>query len=80
MRRDVPSGLTALLMSRPGDCFAISMPYGEEGHRSVYFSLFGVDLKAGHEATARVRLVIGKGISDERALDIYKTYLKEHRP
>ena len=36
LRRDAASGLTAVLMSRPDDCFAVSMPYGEEGHRSVY--------------------------------------------
>ncbi len=49
LRRDAGSGLTAVLMSRPDDCFAVSMPYGAEGHRSVYLSLFGGDLKAGQK-------------------------------
>ncbi len=77
LRRDAKSGLTAVLMSRPGDCFAISMPYGDEGHRSVYLSLFGRDLKAGQEASAGARLVIGKGISDDRAMELYRAYLKK---
>ena len=76
LRRDAKSGLTAVLMSRPNDCFAVSMPYGEEGHRSVYFSLFGGDLKAGQKASAGARLVIGKDITDDRAMELYRAYLK----
>jgi len=75
MRRDVKSGLTGILMSRPRDCFAVSMPYGEEGHRSVYLSLFGMDLVAGRAASAGVRLVVDKGITDDRAVDLYRDYL-----
>ena len=52
LRRDAASGLTAVLMSRPGDCFAVSMPYGEDQHRSLYFSLFGGDLKAKQAVSA----------------------------
>jgi hypothetical protein len=76
LRRDAKSGLTAVLMSRPNDCFAISMPYGDEGHRSVYLSLFGRDLKTGQEASAGARLVVGKQISDDRAMEIYRAYLQ----
>jgi len=76
LRRDAASGLTAVLMSRPGDCFAVSMPFGEEGHRSVYLSLFGRDLKAGKDVSAGARLVIGKDISDERARELYRAYAK----
>lgn len=77
LRRDANSGLTAVLMSRPDDCFAVSMPYGEEGHRSVYLSLFGGDLKAGQEASAGARLVIGKDITEDRAMELYRAYLKK---
>jgi hypothetical protein len=77
MRRDAKSGLTALLMSRPADCFAVSMPYGDEGHRSVYLSLFGGDLKAGQEASAGARLVIGKDVGEDRAMDLYRAYLEK---
>ena len=76
LRRDANSGLTAVLMSRPSDCFAVSMPYGEEGHRSAYLSLFGGDLKAGQEASAGARLVIGKDITEDRAMELYRAYLK----
>ena len=75
LRRDAKSGLTAVLMSRPNDCFAVAMPYGEEGHRAVYLSLFGGDLKAGQETSASARLVIGKDVSEGRAMELYRAYL-----
>jgi sugar phosphate isomerase/epimerase len=74
MRRDAKTSLTAVLMARPEDCFAVSMPYGEEGHRSVYLSLFGRDLKAGEGACARARLVVGREITDAQALALYQTF------
>ncbi len=77
LRRDAKSGLVAILMSRPSDCFAVSMPYGEEGHRSVYLSLFGHDLKAGQAASAGARMVVGKDISEERAVELYRAHLKK---
>ena len=80
LRRDAASGLTALVMALPKDCFAVSMPYSEEGHRSLYLSLFGRDLKNGETATARARLVIARGITDEQAVKLYKAFLKEKQP
>jgi len=77
LRRDAGRGLTAAIMAPVGDCFAVSMPYGEEGHRSLYLSLFGRDLKAGETASARARMVIGKAISDQQAIELYEVYRKE---
>jgi len=77
VRRDAKSGLTALVMAPPDDCFAVSTPHAAEGHRSLYFSLLGRDLSAGQSATARARLVLGRGISDEQAVAIYQAYLRE---
>jgi hypothetical protein len=77
VRRDAKTGLAAVLMARPEDCFAISTPYGEEGHRSLYLALFGRDLKAGEAATARARLVIGRDVSDEQAIALYRAYTKK---
>ena len=77
LRRDAKRGLTAVIMAPAGDCFAVSMPYGEDGHRSVYLSLFGRDLKAGETASARARMVIGKAISDQQAIELYEAYRKE---
>ncbi len=77
MRRDPESGLVALLMSPPSDCFAISMPFGEEGHFSVYLSLFGGDVAAGQTVAARCRLVLGRGITDSRAVALYEEFAKK---
>jgi hypothetical protein len=79
VRRDAKTGLTALVMAPAEDCFAVATPYGDEGHRSLYLSLLGRDLKAGQTATVRSRLVIGRNISDEQAMVMYEAYLKETR-
>lgn len=77
VRRDAKTGLTALVMAPPEDCFAVATPYGEEGHRSLYLSLLGRDLKTGQTAQARSRLVVGRDISNEQAIAIYQGYLEE---
>ena len=69
-----------LVMAPPEECFAVLMPYGENGHRSLYLSLFGRDFKDGERATARSRLVIGSGVSDQQAIEWYQAYLKEIKP
>ena len=46
IRCDKASNLAAVLMVRQDECFTVAMPYETEGHRSLYFSLFGHDLKA----------------------------------
>ena len=74
LRRDASTGLTAVLMSRPDDCFAISTPHGEESHRAAYFSLFGRDIEAGKAVTASVRIVIGKDITDQQAIELYRNF------
>lgn len=76
LRRDEARGLTALVMAPPQDCFAVSMPYGEEAHRSLYLSMIGKDLKLAETAVARARLVIARGMSDEQAVQRYEDYLK----
>ena len=76
LRRDAKSGVTAVLMASPEDCFAISMPEEQDVHRSVYLSLFGRDLKKGEKASARARLVIGKDITNEKAVNLYKEYIR----
>lgn len=73
MRKDPGSGLTAIIMSLRNDCFATLMPYGEDGHRSLYLSLFGRDLKRGESMTAHARLVIGR-FSEPEILVLYHDY------
>lgn len=80
MRRNAKAGLTALVMAPPGDCFAVATPYGEEGHGSLYLSLFGRDIKAGETASAHSRLVIGREITDEQAIALYNAFVKELVP
>jgi hypothetical protein len=77
LRRDRESGLCALIMARPEQCFAVAMPYGDEAHRSVYLSLFGQDLRSGEPALARTRLVIRAGVSDDDALTMYQEFLRQ---
>ncbi len=77
IRRDPASGLAGILMAPPEDCFAVCTPFGEEGHRSVYLSLFGRDLKAGEPASARARLVLARGVTDGQAVDRYRAWVKE---
>jgi hypothetical protein len=76
LRRNEQTGLTAVIMTPPADCFAVSTPYSGEGHRSLYFSLFGCDLTNGQTAAARTRLIIGPSITDAQAVALYQDYLK----
>ncbi len=75
LRRDATHGLIAIVMSPPADCFAIAMPYDGESHYSLYPSLLGRDIRAGETATAHIRLIITKAISDEEIVALYKRYL-----
>jgi hypothetical protein len=83
IRRHEPTGVTAVLMTPPGDCFAVSTPYDRTppdrvaGHRSLYFSLFGQDLAKGETARARSRLVVRQGLEDAQAVEIYRSYLDD---
>jgi hypothetical protein len=72
VRKDPGSGLTAALMSRPQDCFAISSPHQGEGHRSMYLSLFGRDLAAGERVAAKVWLSLTIAPSDEQLVKTYE--------
>jgi len=77
IRRCRANDLQAVVMSPPQDCFAVLTPFEAEGHRSMYLSLFGKDLKAGQTARARARLVIGKNRGDEAIDQLYTTYLRQ---
>jgi len=83
MMRDAKSDITFVQMSRPQDCFAVEMPYyldppdGVAGHHSIYMSLFGGDLKTGQTAKAVVRMVVDRGITDEKALELYNAFVAQ---
>lgn len=76
IRRDAERKLAAVLMTRAEDAFAIACPQDEEGHRSLYFSLFGRDLKNGESVEAKSRLMICGEITDEKAVELYAEFGK----
>ena len=78
-RRDPGSGLTAVLMSPAEDCFAVSSPQQADGHRSIYFSLFGRSLKARETARARLRLIVSASLSDPEVTKLHADYLQTLR-
>ncbi|MBN1346308.1 MAG: hypothetical protein JXQ73_26710 [Phycisphaerae bacterium] len=86
MMVDEKTGVTFVQMARPEECFAMEMPYnltppdGVAGHHSMYFSLFGGDVKAGQSAKARFRMVVGRGIDPRRAVELYEAFVKETQP
>lgn len=71
VRRDSARRRAALLMTRPEECFAVAAPYDTEVHRSVYFSLFGRDLRSGGSAATQARLWYGESLS---AADVHRRY------
>jgi hypothetical protein len=76
MRRCPANNLQALIMSPPSDSFAVLTPFEMEGHRSLYLSLMGKDLKPGEIARARARLVIQRDLDHEAINRLYSTYLR----
>ena len=79
VRRCPASDLHALIMAPAQDCFAVLTPVETEGHRSMYLSLFGQDLKAGQTARARARLVIETDLARETLDGLYSAYLRQRR-
>ena len=76
LRRAAKPGLACVVMARPQDCFAVATPFAGEGHRSLYLSLFGRDLRTGASLTARTRLVIASSPSAEDAVRLYREFIK----
>lgn len=78
VRRDPERGLAAVLMTQPENCFAVATPYDGEGHRSVYFSLFGRDLRPDESAATRARLRLGRELTNGQALELYQQFLRQN--
>jgi hypothetical protein len=79
LRKEKDSGVTAVLLAPPEDCFAFATPHQEEPHYSLYLSLFGRDLKAGETARARSRLRVEVAPTEKQVLDWYSEYVAEVR-
>jgi len=65
VRADPISQLTAVLLGQSATCFAVAAPHQAEGHRSIYFSLFGRDVAKGEAVTGKVRIWVGMNLTDE---------------
>ena len=77
IRRNPVTGLTAVIMSPAGEAFAVCTPQQMEGHRSMYMSLFGHDLKPGETDIAHSRLVVGEKLTEAQAYAAYTTALNQ---
>ncbi len=77
LRRNSKTGVCAIIMAPPEDCFAVMTPYAGEGHRSLYLSLFGCDIKTGETARARARLIVRNALTEEDVAKLYQSYQKE---
>jgi len=75
IRRARRLGLVAVLMGRPGDCFAVAMPHHDEPHYSLYLSLFGRTIRAGERARARACLAILRDSEMDRIEAMYGEWL-----
>ncbi|MBI2950544.1 hypothetical protein HYY27_00545 [bacterium] len=77
--------VAAALMSRPQDCFAVISGYNSDNMKDpfkdqnpLYLSLFGDDLTAGFERTARVRLQVTELDAGMKGpLELYDRFISE---
>lgn len=77
MKTETNSDVTAIIMSPPGDCFAVSMSQQEAVLGAYYLSLFGKDLKDGNTLTGHARMVFGRNIAESQAVEKYAQYLRD---
>ncbi len=74
-RRDAETKLAQIVMTRPGDCFAVSTPCSGEGHYSMYLSLFGKTLAAGDAVRAHTRMIVAV-LDDAQIVARYDAFMK----
>lgn len=81
-RRHVQSGVMAVGMGDPKECYAICIPVNNpaenpdpvNGYQGIYFYLFGKDMKKGETANARIRWVVGKDIPEQEILKRWESF------
>ena len=81
-RRHVKSGVMAIGMADPKECYAICIPVNDppenpdpaRGYQAIYFYLFGRDLKRGETATTHIRWVIGQDLSEPEILSRWQVF------
>lgn len=77
MRQEPKSGVTVLLMAPPADCIALSMTQQEAWLGAFYLNLWGKDVRKGQTLTSRPRLVFGRNLTEEQAVQEYAEYLTD---
>ncbi|MCY2988141.1 MAG: hypothetical protein NTY19_09800 [Planctomycetota bacterium] len=80
MKQEPKSGVTVLIMAPREDCFAMSASQQEAPLGAFYLSLFGKDVKQGQTLIGRARMVFGKDLTDEQAVQAYRTYFQDLAP
>jgi hypothetical protein len=81
-RRHVTSGVMAVGMADPKECFAICVPVNNppeapdpaKGYQALYFYLFGRDLKKGETASTRARWVVGQDLEEHEILARWESF------
>ncbi len=79
------NGVDAIVMGRPEDVYAVGATYKGDaenddvaGHRSLYLSLFGENLKAGEGRHTQMRMIIDDFGSDaEKHKELFRSFLKD---
>jgi hypothetical protein len=83
-RRHAATGVTAVGMGDPSECYAVCIPVNDppenpdpaKGYQAIYFYLFGRDVCQGETATARVRWVVGQDLTEAEILARWNEFLK----
>ncbi len=82
LRTDPSTGVTAVVMARPEDCFAVAAPYnrtppdGIASHGSLYFSLFGCPVSKAKAVRTRVRLAVLDQLEEQRVVERYAQFVE----
>jgi hypothetical protein len=81
-RRHASTGVMALGMADPKDCYSICIPVNNppeepdpaNGYQGIYFYLFGRDFLQGDTVTTRLRWIIGRNMSDAEVLARWEAF------
>lgn len=77
MRRAPSNGVGAVFMASPRDCFGVAMPQQNEGHYSLYLSMFGGTINKGEKAVAKARLAVLANATEAEAGARYGSFTRE---
>ncbi len=83
-RRHAKSGVTAVGMADPKQCYSICLPVNNppeepdpaNGYQGIYFYLFGRDLRQGETVATRLRWVVGQDLSDQEVLARWESFAR----